>query len=87
MDDFIIIGWPEIQAYMELEGFEENTTLITPNPYLGIDSSTYLVDKNKLLGFLFSENSYIETGNDNEDDDFPSEDYETENCIVYVKGN
>lgn len=44
-------------------------------------------DKNKLLGFLFSENSYIETGNDNEDDDFPSEDYETENCIVYVKGN
>lgn len=44
-------------------------------------------DKNKLLGFLFSENSYIETGNDNEDNDFPSEDYETENCIVYVKGN
>ena len=44
-------------------------------------------DKNKLLRFLFSENSYIETGNDNEDDDFPSEDYETENCIVYVKGN
>lgn len=46
MDDFIIIGWPEIQAYMELEGFEENTALITHNPYLGIDSSTYLVDKN-----------------------------------------
>ena len=44
-------------------------------------------DKDKLLGFLFSESSYIETGNDNEDDDFPSEDYETENCIVYVKGN
>ena len=46
MDDFIVIGWPEIQKYMELEGFEENTALITPNPYLGIDSSTYLVDKN-----------------------------------------
>ena len=46
MDDFIIIGWPEIQKYMELERFEENTALITPNPYLGIDSSTYLVDKN-----------------------------------------
>ena len=30
MDDFIIIGWPEIQKYMELEGFEENTALITP---------------------------------------------------------
>lgn len=44
-------------------------------------------DKDKLLGFLFSENSYIETGNDNEDDDFPSEDYETKNCIVYIKGN
>ena len=44
-------------------------------------------DKTKLLNYLFSENSYIETGNDNEDDDFPSEDYETENCIVYVKGN
>ena len=46
MRDYEIIGCPDIQAYMELEGFEENTALITPNPYLGIDSSTYLVDKN-----------------------------------------
>ena len=46
MDDFIVIGWPEIQKYMELEGFEENTALITPNPYLGIVSSTQLVARN-----------------------------------------
>lgn len=44
-------------------------------------------DKTKLLNYLFSTESFIKTGNDNEDDDFPSEDYETENCIVYVKGN
>ena len=45
MEDFEIIGWPDIQAFMELEGFHENTTLIELNYNMGIDSSTYLVDK------------------------------------------
>ena len=45
MKDYEIIGWPDIQAYMELEGFEENSTLITPNNNMGIDSSTYLINK------------------------------------------
>ena len=45
MEDFEIIGWPDIQAYMELEGFEENSALITPNESIGISSSTYLVSK------------------------------------------
>ena len=44
-------------------------------------------DKTKLLNYLFSTESFIKTGNDNEDEDYPDEDYETENCIVYVKGN
>lgn len=59
MDDFIIIGWPEIQFYMELEGFRENSTLVDPNPYLGIDSSTYLVNKNwynSVDDYIFSKN-------------------------------
>lgn len=43
MEDYEIIGWPEIQYYMELEGFEENSSLIMPNDNIGIDSSTYLV--------------------------------------------
>lgn len=42
---FEIIDWPDIQYYMELEGFEENATLIEPHGALGIDSSTYLVSK------------------------------------------
>ena len=37
MKDYEIIGWPDIQAYMELEGFEENSTLITPNDNMGIE--------------------------------------------------
>ena len=45
MDDYIIIGWPEIQYIMDLKGFAENTTLIEPNDFMGIGSSTYLVDK------------------------------------------
>lgn len=45
MEDFEIIGWPDIQYFMELEGFDENATLIEPNDSMGIDSSTYLVDK------------------------------------------
>lgn len=45
MKDYVIIGWPEIQDIMDEEDFEDNTALITPNSYIGIGSSTYLVDK------------------------------------------
>lgn len=45
MDDYEIIDWPDIQAFMELDGFNENSTLIEPNSYMGIGSSTYLVSK------------------------------------------
>lgn len=45
MEDFEIIGWPDIQYYMDLEGFDENATLIEPNDNLGIGSSTYLVSR------------------------------------------
>lgn len=45
MEDFEIIGWPDIQAFMDLEGFGDNATLIEPNETMGIGSSTYLVTK------------------------------------------
>ena len=45
MEDYEIIGWPEIQYFMDLEGFGANTALIEPNDNMGIGSSTYLVDK------------------------------------------
>ena len=47
-DSFEIIGWPDIQAYMDLEGFEENSTLINQNDNIGIGSSTYLISKDWL---------------------------------------
>lgn len=43
MNDYEIIGWPEIQAFMDLDGFDENATLIEENDNMGIGSSTYLV--------------------------------------------
>ena len=45
MEDYVIIGWPDIQDIMDEEGFEDNATLIEPNDNMGIGSSTYLVDK------------------------------------------
>ena len=45
MEEYEIIEWPDIQAFMDLEGFDENATLIEPNYNMGIGSSTYLVDK------------------------------------------
>ena len=45
MEDYEIIGWPDIQAFMDLEGFDENSTLINPNDNMGIGSSTYLINK------------------------------------------
>lgn len=49
MKSFEIIGWPEIQGIMDVDGFEENSALITPNDDLGIGSSTYLVSKEWLI--------------------------------------
>ena len=43
MEEYEVINWPEIQYYMDKEGFEDNATLITPNESMGIGSSTYLV--------------------------------------------
>lgn len=51
MEDYEIIEWPDIQAFMELDGFKENSTLIEPNESMGIGSSTYLVKK-EWLDFL-----------------------------------
>ena len=45
MADYEIIGWPDIQEFMVMEGFEDNATLIEPNDSMGIGSSTYLIDK------------------------------------------
>lgn len=45
MDDYVIVDWPDIQSLMEEEDFHENATLIEPNDYMGIGSSTYLVEK------------------------------------------
>lgn len=45
MKDYEIIEWPDVQAFMELDGFKENVTLIEPNESMGIGSSTYLVKK------------------------------------------
>jgi hypothetical protein len=45
MEDYVIIGWPDIQDIMDEEGFEDNAALIEPNDSKGIGSSTYLVDK------------------------------------------
>lgn len=45
MEDYEIVGWPDIQDIMDEEGFKENATLIEPNDAMGIGSSTYLVDK------------------------------------------
>lgn len=44
-EDYVIVGWPEIQELMDKEGFEKYTALITPNDSVGIGSSTYLVDR------------------------------------------
>ena len=48
MEEYEIIGWPEIQHFMDLEGFDNNATLIEENNSMGIGSSTYLVSKDWL---------------------------------------
>lgn len=44
MEYYEVIGWPDIQDIMDLEGFKENAALIEPNDNMGIGSSTYLVN-------------------------------------------
>lgn len=45
MEEYEIIGWPEIQNFSDLDDFDKHATLIEPNDSMGIGSSTYLVEK------------------------------------------
>jgi hypothetical protein len=45
MENYVIVGWPEIQELMNEDDFEENSTLLEPNSAMGIGECTYLVDK------------------------------------------
>lgn len=48
-DIFEIVTFPDVQALMELEGFEENSSLINDEPLLSeYGSSAYFVRKNWL---------------------------------------
>ena len=31
MEDYVIVGWPDIQYIMDEEGFEDNAVLLDPN--------------------------------------------------------
>jgi len=43
-DKFIVIAWPESQAFMEVDGFSENSILINDEPLINeYGSSAYLV--------------------------------------------
>lgn len=45
MEDYIIIGWPEVQCIMDEVDFDKYSTLINQNDIIGIGSSCYLIDK------------------------------------------
>ena len=46
MDEFIVIAWPEVQNYFELEGFAENSLLICDGSlYEEYGDSAYMVRK------------------------------------------
>lgn len=52
-DDFVIITWPEIQDFMNVEGFEENSCLLNTEPMLTeYGSSAYFVRKEWLKQLL-----------------------------------
>ena len=49
-DEFTVIQWPEIQHYIDLPGFQDNSQLITePGLYSEYGSSAYLVRMSWLL--------------------------------------
>jgi len=46
---YVVITWPEIQYYMDLDGFDENSSLINDEPMLSeYGSSAYFVDEDWL---------------------------------------
>lgn len=46
---FKIVSWPEVNDLMDIEGFDDNATLIIPNSNIGIEDCTYLVSKDWLM--------------------------------------
>lgn len=52
MDEFIVIAWPEVQNYFELEGFAENSLLICDGSlYEEYGDSAYMVRKSWIEEF------------------------------------
>jgi len=46
MDTFIVITWPDVQDWFELDGFRENSLLINDGPlYEEYGDSAYMVRK------------------------------------------
>ena len=45
MEEYEIIGWPEIQNFSDFDDFEKHATLIMPNYAMCIEEHTYLVEK------------------------------------------
>ena len=50
MDKYVIITWPEVQELMTLDGFRENSSLITEEPLFSeCGSSAYFVKESWLI--------------------------------------
>lgn len=62
MEDFEIVRWPDVQKYMELEGFYEHSSLIEENDFMGIGDCTYLIDKEwiRKLHIEFYKDKYMD---------------------------
>ena len=43
-EQFVIIGWPEIQKVMYNPEFDSYATLINSSKIMGIEDSTYLIE-------------------------------------------
>lgn len=57
MDKYIIVQWPEIQEFMEIEGFEENSYLINDEKGLAnFGSSAYFVNTKWIDKFFLNPN-------------------------------
>lgn len=49
MDNYVIVTWPEVQELIVLDGFRENSSLITEEPLISeCGSSAYFVKESWL---------------------------------------
>ena len=81
-DMFVVVMWPDVQEYQDLDGFDDNSVLINDGPLLGeYGGSAYMVRCNWLMDITIDDIiGDIEKVRDSDNHVCPADEDDTKEC-------